>query len=115
MTESKRRVAKISEVKIEGLQYDSEQRFYILIADVYDELDILVEKEQRLLKSTVGSENEIDELQERITNHLGNIHSIQSRNGGRLDKVRLLNMSIEDAEEFGYLEKIGYIKHVPIT
>lgn len=115
MTELERRIIKVSEVEIENLQYDNNQRFFVLTADVFDKSGVLVEEEQRLLKAIISSDREAGELQERVVDHLGNIRGIQSKNGGRLERVRLLKMSIKVAEELGYLKKLGYIEHIPIT
>ena len=115
MTELERRIIKVSEVEIENLRYDDNQRFFVLTANAYNESGVLVEEEQRLLRTIISSDWEANELQKRIVDHLENIKDIQNISGGRLDEVRLLKMSIEDAEALGYLNTIGYLEHIPTT
>lgn len=111
--ENKQEIISVGKTNILDIsEYRQERRFYALTADVFDGAGEKVGR-QVLLKDIVFSEQGAVEFIERSKDHIGNIQGIQSRNGGHLEDVRLFNLSIDEAEQKGFLHKPGVIQHIP--
>ena len=115
MTEQERKTIEVRDgVVIEDLtEKNPDKEVYIMTADVFDKTGEKVEEGQVIFKDGVSSEGEVPGLVTRSKKHVGNILGIQARNGGRLENIKLFNLTIEEAEERGFLHKPLVIQHIP--
>lgn len=115
MTERERKTIEVRDgVSIEDLTEENpDKSVYIMIANVFDKDGKIVEEGQVILKDIVTFEDEVAQIAARSKKHVRNILGIQALNGGRLDNIKLFNLTIEEAEERGFLHKPGVIQHIP--
>jgi hypothetical protein len=107
MTERERKTIKVrGDVVIEdSTVYSPDKSVYLMTADVFDKIGEKVEEGQLIFMDGVSFEGEVAKLVARSKKHVENILDIQARNGGRLDNIKLFNLTIEEAEERGFLSK----------
>jgi len=111
--ETKQKIITVEETDIlDTSEYCQRRRFYASTADVFDGAGEKVGK-QVLLKDIVSSEQEVEEFIERLINRIRDIRYAQSLNGSHLEDVRLFNLSVDEAEQKGFLHKPGVIQHIP--
>lgn len=117
MARQERKTIKVSPgVAIEDLtKTGSDIKVYMMTADVFDKTGEKVEGGQVILKDIASSEQEVPEIVDRSKKHVGNIIEIQSRNGGRLENIKLFNLTIKEAEEQGFLRRPDVVQHKPVS
>lgn len=112
--ENQRKAITVGKIDIlDTSEYFPERKFYGLTADVFNGEGEKVGR-QVLLKEIVSSEQEVLEFIKRSTDQISNIHDLQSINGGHLENVQIFNLSVDQAEQEGFLQKPGVIQHIAV-